>query len=153
MWTPAINRDRRVALQDRRTRFFGTDFSFEDLDERDVDHYDYAMKGEETLDGERVLEDRVDAARGPPVAVHAVDACGSARATTPTRGSTTSPGDTMIRRIVYKDLQNVQGIWTARTLEMQDFTRNSRTILKMDSLDYNVPLRDDQFTLEALRRG
>src|SRR5262249_12142022 len=30
MWTPAIERDRRIALQDRSTRFFGTDFSFED---------------------------------------------------------------------------------------------------------------------------
>jgi len=27
MWTPAIGRDRRIALQDRSTRFFGTDFS------------------------------------------------------------------------------------------------------------------------------
>ena len=62
-------------------------------------------------------------------------------------------GDTLTRRIQYKDMQNVQGIWTARTLEMQDFTRNSRTVLKMESLDYNAPLRDDQFTLEALRRG
>jgi len=36
MWTPAIGRDRRIAQQDRSTRFFGTDFSFEDLEERDV---------------------------------------------------------------------------------------------------------------------
>ena len=51
MWTPAIERDRRIALQDRSTRFFGTDFSFEDLEERDVDQYDYALLGEETIDG------------------------------------------------------------------------------------------------------
>src|SRR5262249_29499618 len=42
MWTPAIERDRRIALQDRSTRFFGTDFSFEDLEERDVDQFDYS---------------------------------------------------------------------------------------------------------------
>ena len=47
MWTPAIERDRRIAMQDRSTRFFGTDFSFEDLEERDVDQYDYAVVGEE----------------------------------------------------------------------------------------------------------
>ena len=41
MWTPAINRERRIALQDRSTRFFGTDFSFEDLEERDTDQFDY----------------------------------------------------------------------------------------------------------------
>ena len=73
MWTPAIERDRRIALQDRSTRFFGTDFSFEDLEERDVNQYDYALLGEETDRRRGVLEDRVDAEAGQVVAVHAVD--------------------------------------------------------------------------------
>src|SRR6476620_11207041 len=51
MWTPAINRERRIALQDRSQRFFGTDFSFEDLEERDTDQFDYRLIGEDTLDG------------------------------------------------------------------------------------------------------
>jgi hypothetical protein len=51
MWTPAIERDRRIALQDRSTRFFGTDFSFEDLEERDVNQYDYALLGDDIVDG------------------------------------------------------------------------------------------------------
>ena len=51
MWTPAIQRERRIALQDRSTRFFGTDFSFEDLEERDTGQYDYAMLGEEAIEG------------------------------------------------------------------------------------------------------
>ena len=51
MWTPAIERERRIALQDRSTRFFGTDFSFEDLEERDTEQYDYRMLGDESIDG------------------------------------------------------------------------------------------------------
>jgi hypothetical protein len=51
MWTPAIERDRRIALQDRSTRFFGTDFSFEDLEERDVNLYEYTLLGEEAIEG------------------------------------------------------------------------------------------------------
>jgi hypothetical protein len=51
MWTPAIERDRRIALQDRSTQFFGTDFSFEDLEERDVEQFDYSMVGDDTVDG------------------------------------------------------------------------------------------------------
>ena len=73
MWTPAIERDRRIALQDRSTRFFGTDFSFEDLEERDVNQYDYAAA--RRGDGRRrgVLEDPVGAEGAQVVAVHAVD--------------------------------------------------------------------------------
>src|SRR5437763_6775023 len=51
MWTPEIERDRRIALQDRSTRFFGTDFSFEGLEERDVDQYDYTLVGDDAIDG------------------------------------------------------------------------------------------------------
>src|SRR5881227_64478 len=51
MWTPAIERDRRIALQDRSTRFFGTDFSFEDLEERDVNQYQYTLMGDDAIDG------------------------------------------------------------------------------------------------------
>src|SRR5580765_1941130 len=51
MWTPGIERDRRIALQDRSTRFFGTDFSFEDMEERDVNQYEYTLLGEEAVDG------------------------------------------------------------------------------------------------------
>src|SRR5215831_19248316 len=51
MWTPAINREQRIPLQDRSTRFFGTDFSFEDLEERDTNQFEYRLLGEEPVDG------------------------------------------------------------------------------------------------------
>src|SRR5947207_14956935 len=47
MWRPAIGRDQRIAFQDRSTRFFGTDFSFEDLEERDADQYDLKLLADE----------------------------------------------------------------------------------------------------------
>src|SRR5277367_3772357 len=46
MWRPNIGRDQRVAMQDRSTRFFGTDFTFEDLEERDADQYDFTLTGD-----------------------------------------------------------------------------------------------------------
>jgi len=51
MWTPAVARERRIALQDRSARLFGTDFSFEDMEERDVNQFDYKLLGEEQFDG------------------------------------------------------------------------------------------------------
>src|SRR5262245_29759413 len=51
MWTPALQRERRIALQDRSTRFFGTDFSFEDLEERDVNQFTYRLLNEQSVDG------------------------------------------------------------------------------------------------------
>ena len=152
MWTPAINRDRRIAVQDRRTRFFGTDFSFEDLDERDIEHYDYAMKGEETIDGQPCW--RIESTPREGRRSQYTKSMLWVRKDNHTYARIDNySGDTLVRRLLYKDMQQVQGIWTARTLEMHDLSRNSRTILKLDALKYNEPLRDEQFTLEALRRG
>jgi hypothetical protein len=35
---------------------------------------------------------------------------------------------------------------------MTDLRRNSRTILRIEKLEYNAPLKDEDFTVAALRR-
>ena len=56
------------------------------------------------------------------------------------------------RRLDYSNIQNVQGIWTARQIDVVDLTRGSRTRLTLDKLQYNAMLEDDDFTVQALRR-
>ena len=61
-------------------------------------------------------------------------------------------GAQIVRRLNYSDLRNDQGIWTAHTMEMSDLRRGSRTRLTLDKLEYNVTLKDEDFTLQAIRR-
>ncbi len=151
MWTPAIARDRRIALQDRSARFFGTDFSFEDLEERDVDQYDYRMLGDDTVDGAACwkIEARPKQSKSSQYSLSRVwirkDNYAFALVENEARGQ-------LARRLKYQDLRNVQGIWTALRLEMTDVRRNSRTVLTLNKLEYNASLRDEDFTLQALRR-
>ncbi len=60
--------------------------------------------------------------------------------------------DQAVRRLVYSNIENVQGIWSARQLEMSDLRRGSRTRLTLDKLQYNLPMKDEDFTLQAIRR-
>ena len=59
----------------------------------------------------------------------------------------------LVRTIDYRDFELATGIWTARTIEVNDVARKSRTVLKYDKLEYNLPLKEDDFTLQALRRS
>jgi outer membrane lipoprotein-sorting protein len=151
MWTPAIERDRRIALQDRSTRFFGTDFSFEDLEERDVDQYDYTLAGDDTAGGALCwkIESAPKRTKSSQYTRSIVwirkDTYALARIENYIK-------DQIVRRLEYSAFEKVQGIWTARQLEMTDLRRSSRTRLTLGKLDYNVPLKDDDFTLEAIRR-
>jgi hypothetical protein len=151
MWTPAIGRDRRIALQDRSTRFFGTDFSFEDLEERDANQYDYKLTGEEAIDSAPCwrIESRPREGKSSQYTLTTVWI----------RKDNYVPAqysnfikDQLVRRLHQTDIANVQGVWTARTLEMSDLRRNSRTILRIEKLEYNVPMKDEDFTVQALRR-
>ena len=151
MWTPAVERDRRIALQDRSTRFFGTDFSFEDLEERDVNQYEYSLAGEEPVDGALCwkIQSTPRESRSSQYTRSILwvrkDNYAFARVESWVK-------DQPVRRLSYTDIRNVQGIWTPRHMEMADLRRGSRTRLTLDKLEYNVPFKDEDFTLQAIRR-
>jgi len=151
MWTPSIGRDRRIALQDRSTRFFGTDFSFEDLEERDVDQFDYRLTGEEAIDGVPCwrIESRP---RQGKISQYSLSRVWIRKTDYVPAQYENLVKDQVARRLHQTDIEQVQGIATARTLEMADLRRNSRTILRIEKLAYNVPMKEDDFTVQALRR-
>jgi hypothetical protein len=145
MWRPAIGRDQRIALQDRSTRFFGTDFSFEDLEERDVDQYDYKLLADEGATWK--LESR------PRKSSQYAYSYFWIKKDNYTFVKVEAYGKKGLMRVIdYKDYGQIKGIWTARATEVYDVTRKSRTILKYEKLEYNLPMKDDDFTLQALRR-
>ena len=152
MWTPAIERDRRIALQDRSTRFFGTDFSFEDLEERDVNQFDYKMLGEETMDGAACW--KIDSKPKESKSSQYSSSVLLVRKDNYVTAQIESfSKDKLVRRIHYSEIERVENIWTPRTVEVFDVGRNSRTVLKLEKLQYNAPMKDEEFTIEALRRG
>jgi hypothetical protein len=151
MWTPAIGRDRRIALQDRSTRFFGTDFSFEDLEERDVDQFDFRLTGEEAMDGAPCW--RIEARpRQGKTSQYTLSRVWIRKDNYVPVQYENYAKDQLLRRLHETDIRNVQGIWTPCVLEMTDLRRNSRTVLRTEKLEYNLPMKEDDFTVQALRR-
>ena len=152
MWTPALERDRRIALQDRSTRFFGTDFSFEDLEERDVNQFDYKLEGEETFDGQPCwkIESKPKESKSSQYTSSLMMIRKDNYVVIQIENFAK---DKLVRRIHYSDVQQQDGIWVGRTMEVLDANRGSRTVLKLEKLQYNVPMKEESLTLEALRRG
>ena len=151
MWAPNVGRDRRIALQDRSTRFFATDFSFEDLEERDVNQFDFRLTGEEAIDGAACW--RIEARpRQGKSSQYTLSRIWIRKDNYVPLQYENFVKDQLVRRLRQTDIREIQGIWTPLTLEMTDLRRNSRTILRTDKLVYNVPLKDDEFTVQALRR-
>jgi hypothetical protein len=146
MWRPAIGRDQRIAFQDRSTRFFGTDFSFEDLEERDPAQFDFSMLGQDN--GAWKIDSKP---RQASQYTHSILWIRKDNYTLTRVEAYDRNG--LVRTIEYRDFQQTAGVWAAHTVEVTDVTRKSRTVLKLEKLELNLPLKEDDFTLQALRRA
>src|SRR5213593_650232 len=130
MWTPALNRERRIALQDRSTRFFGTDFSFEDLEERDTDQFDYRLLAEEPIDGAPCWKVQ-STPRQTKVSQYTHSYVSIRKDNYAIAQIESSRKEQLVRRVHYQDIRNDQGIWTPHQVDMHDLKRNSHTIMKV----------------------
>src|SRR5205823_1566968 len=151
MYTPALDRERRIALQDRSTRFFATDFSFEDLEERDIDQFDFKLLGDEGIGGVKCwkLEARP---RGSKSSQYTNSILWIRQSDYVPAQLENFTKDKLVRRLKYEKIEAIQNIPTARELEMTDLRRNSRTQMSLEKVQYNAPFKDEDFSVQALRR-
>jgi len=149
LWIPAVSRNRRVGLQDRSTRFFGTDFTFEDLEERNPEREEQHLLGEEAVEGARCW--RIES--GSRIRRESQY---SRRVYSIRTGdyvlwqAEKYSGDSVLRVLRNRQLERIQGIWTARHVEMSDLRRGSKTLLEIESIEYNLPLKESAFLPSSL---
>ena len=151
MWTPALQRDRRIALQDRSTRFFGTDFTFEDLEEREAGQYEHTLLDEENIDGANAWKIQA-IAKGARSSQYSKQILWIRKDNYVTVRIDSYVKDEVVRRLQSSRILSVEGVWTAHEMVMSDLPRGSRTRLLLEKIQYNLPLRDSDFTVQALRR-
>ena len=154
MYTPAIQRVRRIAPQERSRRFLGTDFSNEDMAERVLEDFEYRLLTEgEVVDGRKtykieqrpVSPDRsqyehlyVWVAQDIPVVVMA---------------EYYDQGQKKVRFMTVAQIEKIAGIWIGRRVEMTSVAEGSRTVLVIDEVRFNSGLKEDLFTQQALEKS
>ncbi len=144
MYTPAIDKNRRIAPQEKKTRFLGTHFSYEDMEFRDVDDRDWELEGEETKDtldcwvlvatpktSEKSQYDKIRYwVRKDLMVFHEAHYFAGSK---PRR---------ILRLLDYK---TVQGVPTPLRWEMTDTEKPGLTVLSIDEIRFNDPIDDRLF--------
>jgi hypothetical protein len=151
LYTPSIQRERRLAAQDRSQRFMGTDLSHEDFEDRPVEDYDYDLIGEESFAGQAVYKikavckDRKSTQYSQLILYVRKDIL----ATTFTELYV----DGKLRKTLLRgDWKQIQGIWTPLLLEMKDVARGSTTRIRASNVKYNVTFGPQWFSVGNLRK-
>lgn len=153
LYTPAIQRVRRIAAQERRQRFIGTDFTNEDMAERVLDDFTYKLISE----GEVIDERKTWKIEARPVSPDKSqysyiylwvpqDAPYTALAEMYDKQGQKQ------RVMKASNLEKISGIWVARRVEMSTPADSTKTILTLEDVRFNTGLKEDMFTQQALER-
>jgi hypothetical protein len=152
LYTPAIQRDRRVAPQEKSQRFMGTDFSHEDIEERSIENYDYTLVGEESVGGEPAY--KIRAVYKDLSATQYSQLYLWVRKDIMATTFIEYYVDGKVRKTMrWNDWKQIQGIWTPRLVEMKDLARGSTTRVRVSDVKYNIRFEPEWFSLRNLRRS
>jgi hypothetical protein len=154
LYLPSMKRERRIAPQDRDASFVGTDFNYEDMEEFDHEKFRVALQGEQTLDsvqcyvieaipfekkGKSVYEKKILFLRKDILYLIREDLY---------RKGDKEPS----KRMILSDLQQIDGHWTARKMEMKELKKGSTTTVLLREIVFDRPQAAARFTILNLNR-
>jgi hypothetical protein len=153
IYLPAFKKVKRVVGAQRAASFMGTDFSYADLDGRDVDNADWKRLKDESVDGEECY-----VVEGTPKKPDA-DSYGKSvlwvhkKHLIPMRIDFYERDKTTVKkRLSVKKLERKNERWVAADSVMETPKKGTETKLKLESVDFETPIADDDLSQRALER-
>jgi len=150
LYLPSLEVTKRIDAESKSQNFMGSDFTYDDMGERNIDDYDYTLLREETYDGHHVLV----------VEGIAIDP----------QGASYSKVISWIRddvwmpvQVEYYDLrgdlekvqtnsriEEIDGYWAVTKMEMENVQTDHSTIVEMTQIELNTGVPEEVFTSEGL---
>ena len=159
LYLPALHKAKRIASDDKTSSFMGSDLSYADMTDRELESYDFSLMKEMEVRGNACW-----VINAMPRTQKVVDDLGYTRSILFVRQDC----HVVVRAIhfvkegkkqKYLDitkLEKIDGIWTA--LEMQITTKKGkqtrhRTIIQYADVQYNKGLTENLFTVRQMEKG
>ncbi|MCG8618338.1 MAG: outer membrane lipoprotein-sorting protein [Desulfobacterales bacterium] len=151
LYMPALRKVRRISGESDNDAFMGSDFTYDDMGDRNVDEDTHTLIGEATVSGHdcwkiqsvpveknsaydrRTLWVRKDALI--TVKAEYFDAQG------------------LIKTFIVEELRPHQDFWTIFKMKMENHRENHATIMNVSDVDYNTGVSDRFFSVNTISRG
>jgi hypothetical protein len=154
LFLPELGRERRIASSQKDGDFVNTDFTYEDMQERNVDKDTHTLLREEKVGSydcwvvESVPIDPKTSQYKRRVAWIPKNIFLPVRVEFYTR---------ILRQptkiLTTRRLEKISGIWTAKEVEMKNHERNTLTLMRTIEIKYNKGLPDRMFTRAYLKQA
>jgi outer membrane lipoprotein-sorting protein len=158
LYLPALGKAKRIAAADKSGSFMGSDFTYADMTQRNIEDYSYKLLQEKSVAGTDtwVIETT-------PKSQQVIDATGYLKSYMFVRQDNFvvvqaihMMPDNYRKYMSVKQLEQIDGIWVSTEIEMkttQGTVRQHSTLLKFSNITNNQPIDDQIFSLRELVKG
>jgi hypothetical protein len=157
LYLPSLGRVRRIAGNETQDSFVGSDFTYEDIAGREFNDYTYTLMADDTWtapDGSAHAVFRLESrARAAGARFPRVVSLIRKDNFVVVHGEIHNKRDELQKTFDVKKLDRVSGIWTVLEMVMADSIQRTRTELVVQKIEYNVGLKDADFSRRELERG
>ncbi len=151
LYLPALRKVRRISGASKNEYFMGSDFTYDDMGDRNVDEDTHTLLGEDILDGHRCW--KVES-----VPVNSEDMYARKIFWVDQQSHLVLKGeyydkDGLLKNYRVLAFDQQDGIWAVRSSEMDNVSRNHKTLMETSSIRYDTGLKDTLFKVSTIQRG
>ena len=152
LYMPKSGKERRISGSDKDNYFMGTDFTYDDIGDRDLTKEDFNLLGEESIEGnlcwkiECIPHDKTE--RSSRRIYWIRKDCYVCQ-----KGELYNRQNKLERVLTISDISQIDGIWTAKKMFMENLASGHSTLMEVNNITYNKPLSDSMFTVAELKKG
>lgn len=157
LFLPSLGRVRRIAGTEAQESFVGSDFTYEDIGGREFDEYTYTLRDDNAswpAPGGAQPAWRLESRRkaGSAEFPHVVSLVLKDTFVV-VQADIHNTRDEKQKVYTVRRLEQIKGVWTVMDSEMTNAIGKSRTELIIDAADYNVGLKESDFSRRELERA
>jgi outer membrane lipoprotein-sorting protein len=142
---------RRVSGSNKDDDFQGTDFSYDDLGTRSLSKDNYAILGEEKVNGNDcwILEAK---AKDTKAKISRRVSWIDKKTYVTHKGEYYDRQNRLQKTLICESIKQVKGYWTTQKLTMTNVQTNHKTVYEIKNLKYDEKVNESFFTVSALER-
>ena len=153
LYLPAMKKNRRISGASAKKEYFmGSDFTYDDMGNRDIDSDNHKLLREETLNGNDcwVIEStpkETDDQYSKKISWIHKDNFIAVKVEYYDKQSA------LMKVLEVDSFKEIEGFWTATSMTMSNIQREHKTFINIESMEYDIPLDDILFTVNSLEKG
>jgi len=151
LYMPAMKKVRRISGASKNEYFMGSDFTYDDMGDRNVEEDTHTLVGEETIDVHDCW--KIESIPVNPQDMYTRKLLWVCKAADMVIKAEYYDKDGLLKIYKALDFRRQDGFWTVFRSEMDNVSRNHKTVMEAASVQYDSGIDDGLFRVAAIERG